>query len=120
MKMPLTNIKNDWLLKMREGALSALRRIFGVTRGWEQLASIERNNYELGLEHLAKGNHVDAVMRFSMVTWLAPKRADGWAQLGKAYLGLGKKDRAARALKHALSLQPGHAEAASLLAGIAG
>lgn len=94
----------------------AMQRLFGLAPGWEKHRDIVQNNYDLGCKHLALGHVRDAVFRFKVVTWLAPKHADGWYQLGCAYMAEGKAGPARAALAHALKLDPGKEEAVYMMA----
>lgn len=97
-------------------AEQAMQRLFGLAAGWEKRRDIVQNNYELGCRHLSLGNISDAILRFKLVTWMEPRHADGWYQLGCAYVAGGKPDLAKTSLQKALQLKPDNEEAIYMLA----
>jgi predicted TPR repeat methyltransferase len=118
-KAELLSMQQSLSVKTKGFGLRAMQRLFGLTQGWEGHRDIVKNNYDLGCSHLAKGNLRDAVLRLKMVTWLDPKHADGWYQLGCAYAAQRKVILSKVALKHSLELKPGN-EAAIYMLAVAG
>ncbi len=112
---PVTNVNKEpgMVLGFVE---RAMRILFGVTRNWERHPSLVRNNYELGMGHLAAGSTSDAILRFSVVTWLEPQHADAWYYLGCSYLAAARVRPAQKAFRRALALRPGHPETLYMLA----
>lgn len=77
---------------------------------------IVKSNYELGQLHYERENFSDAVLRFKLVVWLDPNRADGWYSLGLSQIAVGKKTDAIKALNKALRLKPDWVQARDALA----
>lgn len=103
----------------REGKTMAgelMQKLFGVTQNWEKFRDIVRNNYDLGCQHLARGNIKDAILRFRLVVWLEPQHADGWYYLGCSYIADGNKIMAKNAMKRSLRLKPKNEDALYMLA----
>ena len=92
------------------------RKLFGATVSLSKARDLVQNNYDLGIQHLNRGNLNDAVMRFKLVVWLDPSHAGAWYNLGRAYLGEDKRSLAVPALKKAQKLKPGDEETAYMLA----
>ena len=86
----------------------------------EKFRSIEKNNYDLGHQHLSNGYISDAIFRFRFVLWLNPGRADAWYYLGCAYLAKQDKRMARQAFERAVILNPSYEEAGYMLALVAG
>lgn len=110
------NVKNDWLDEYLMNPLSNwfdrwMRRLFGLTRGWQNRRNVEGNNYDLGLRHLRLGNFKDAILRFRITTWINPKRAEAWYHLGCAYIADRNPRKARAALAQAIALKPGYEDA---------
>ncbi len=79
-----------------------------IARG--KLKDIPGTNYKLGLHHLRAGNLDDAILRFKMVTFLVPEKAEAHYYLGKSLIMSGDLEAAKVALEKALSLKPGFPE----------
>lgn len=96
-----------------------LRRLWGWVCDWfQELArcaqDISGSNLVLGNYHLSQGNLNDAVLRFWVVTKLAPRNADAWLGLARAYAAKGQKPKAGGALRRLFAVQPNHAEGREL------
>jgi predicted TPR repeat methyltransferase len=94
----------------------ALKALFGLLSRLRRGNEVARNNYALGVQHLAKGNYSDAIFRFKAVTWLEPENAAAWYGLGTAYFADGKPANAATHYRKALALKPDYEEATYMLA----
>lgn len=107
-----------------EQALAAIdrgtRKIFGLQPGWYRNLDVVKNNYQLGMMHLARGNYRDAEFRLKFLTWMDPKHADGWFNLARAQIALDKKDDARRSLTKLLERDKTHVEGRQLLAVLSG
>lgn len=77
----------------------------------EKLKDIPATNYKLGLHHLKIGNLDDAIMRFKMVIFLAPEKAEAYYYLGKSLFIKNDIPAAKEALQKALSLKAPYPEA---------
>lgn len=87
---------------------------------FEKFKTIVQNNYDLGREHLRRGNTQDAVLRFRFVLWLDPVFKDSWYWLGCSYLADGKLKPAKDALLKSLKQNPASTEARYMLALVMG
>lgn len=96
------------------------QKLLNVAQNWEKFKDILQNNYDLGREHLARGNTKDAVFRFKFVTWLDPKYKDVWYYLGVSEMADGNISGARTALNKALKLRPESDEARYMLAIVTG
>ena len=114
--MMKTSPQNHALAWVNKG----LQKLFGLPQDWYLQRDIVKNNYNLGVSNLEKGNYQDAAFRLNFLTWLDPEHQQGWLQLARAYIGQGQKLKAIRALKKLLALNPQHAEAKQLLAVVSG
>lgn len=89
---------------------------------WRELVDrakhLPRTNFELGCEHIARGNLNDALFRFKLVTWLEPTHYLAWHNMGCCYLSKQKPREAADAFRRALALKPDYAESRFMLATI--
>jgi len=92
-----------------------LKYLFGLSVKLGQGKEIAKNNYNLGIIHLAKGNYGDAAFRFKVVTWLQPENLQAWYNLGTAYLADKKATMAISTYRRLLKLDPDHEEAAYML-----
>lgn len=70
-----------------------------------KLKDIPGTNYKLGLHHLKQGNIEDAILRFKMVTYLAPDMADAYYNLGRCQLMNGDPELAKENLQKAILLK---------------
>ncbi len=71
----------------------------------EKLKDIPGTNYKLGLHHMRIGNLDDAILRFKMVTFLTPAKAEAFYYLGKCLIMNGEAKAAEEALQKALVLK---------------
>ena len=103
-KLPaFVNDATGWAInKAAKGA----QRIFGLQPNWHHQLDMAKNNYNLGLLYLARGDYGNAVFRFRVATWVNARHPQAWYQLGRAYLGEGKKVAAANAFEKASTLMP--------------
>lgn len=98
----------------------AVRKLFGLPEGWHRNLDIVKNNYNLGVRNLEAGNYKDAEFRLKFLVWMDAGHKDGWYQLARAQVALGKKADAANSIKKLLMLDAEHAEARQLLAALQG
>lgn len=103
-------------VKMQLWRDSLMRWLLSLTTHWQKRGTIVANNFALGMTYLKSGHVRDAVMRFKIVTWMEPSRADAWYYLGCSYLAAGEKNEAKAALAKSLQLKPGNEEANYMLA----
>lgn len=83
---------------------------------WQKFKNIVGNNFQLGLDHLNRGNYQDAVLRFKFVLWLDPNFKEAWFHLGCAQLAMGNTAAAKDSLAKALKNDPSNGEARYMLA----
>jgi predicted TPR repeat methyltransferase len=95
---------------------AAMRWVLSFTRHWHKRRDIIANNFTLGLNYLQSSHVRDAVMRFKIVTWMEPARADAWYYLGCSFLAAGERAEAKKALTKSLQLKPAQEEAFYMLA----
>lgn len=93
-----------------------LNKGLALVKDWRKFKDIIKNNYELGLYHLQRGNTNDAILRFKFVVWMEPAHADAWYYLGRSFLLDGNRTAAKNAFAKSLKLDPGNEEAQYLFA----
>ncbi len=93
-----------------------LQYLFSLSAKFARSGEVARNNYQLGLNHLAAGHFTDAIFRFKAVTWIEPGNADAWYNLATSYLADSQPMKAVQAYRKTLALKPGSEEAAYMLA----
>jgi predicted TPR repeat methyltransferase len=74
-----------------------------------------KTNYELGLDHLKRGNLYDAGLRFKITLFLKPDHAMAYYQLGRTQLLKGNREQALKSLRKSLELMPDLPEAHYML-----
>ena len=92
------------------------KTVLDYANNWQKFKDIVGNNYQLGLDHLNRGNLQDAVFRFKFVLWLSPNYKESWYNLGCALLASGKHAAAKEALTKAIKQNPAHNETRYMLA----
>lgn len=107
-------VRPDKLLQTLDGWLGQLRVLL------DKFGNLAKTNYDLGRQHMARGNIQDARLRLKLVVWLEPKHVSAWYYLGCCELDLGRSGPAVDALRRALSLKADHEEAKYMLALAAG
>lgn len=81
----------------------------------EKLKDIPTTNFKLGIYHLRVGNISDAILRFKMVIFLTPEKAESYYYLARCFIIKGDTFSAKEELNTALSLKPVFPEAKYLL-----
>jgi len=109
-------VTNDWVARLQAMAAEGVRRLFGLTHGWQNNRNTVQNNFRLGLEHFERGNISDAIFRFRFVTMLDKSNAQAWYYLGRSYIAENKRAEAVGALKKSLEFKPGDEEALYMMA----
>ncbi|MDR1644010.1 MAG: DUF3160 domain-containing protein [Clostridiales bacterium] len=64
---------------------------------------------DLGEKYLLEMNYAQAILQFTALIEIEPKNPRGYIGLAEAYMGMGRPDRAANALKEGLEELPGNA-----------
>lgn len=94
----------DALRNVQSYGQRTMKFLFGVNDDWYLQRDVAQNNYLLGMRFLKQGEGKDAVLRFFLATWFDKSRTDAWIGLGRAYLCLGKRAKAEKALAKASDL----------------
>lgn len=81
----------------------------------EKMKDIPGTNYELALLHMKNGNLDDAILRFKMVIFLTPEKAEAYYNLARCLVMVGDNESAEENLTKALSFKPDFAEAKYVL-----
>lgn len=92
------------------------RMLLSWVQHWDKFRNILKNNFDLGRDHLKRGNLSDAILRFRFVLWLDPQFKDAWYYLGCSHLADGNARAARDAFTSALRAAPGNDEARYMLA----
>lgn len=87
-----------------------------VTNAIDKLKNLPKANIEAGIYHLRQGNFYDASVRFRIAAWMDKNNYIAHYLVGKAMVYNGKRSKAIKPLKTALSLNPNFEEAKFLLA----
>jgi len=87
-----------------------------INNAIEKLKNLPKANIEAGIFHLRQGNFYDASMRFKIAAWMDKNNYIAHYLIGKALVYDGKRSKAIKPLKKALSLMPNFEEAKFLLA----
>ena len=96
-------------LYLKQGRWDAAISAFGrAVERWPGDAQVHNN---LGVAHFQKRAFGDAVVWFRKATELSPTYGRAFGNLGEAYLALGERDKARRALETALRFEPGNLRA---------
>lgn len=77
----------------------------------EKMKDIPGTNYNLGLYHLQNGNLDDAIMRFKMVIFLTPEKAEAYYNLARCLIRIKDNPSAEENLNKALSMKGDFPEA---------
>ena len=116
----MTAIMNDAIGWGVDRIARGMQKIFGLQDDWQHHLSMAKNNYELGTLYLSRGEYGNAIFRLKVATWVNPKHSQAWYQLGRAYLGEGKKPAAATAFAKASELMPESEEMRYMMAVLGG
>jgi predicted TPR repeat methyltransferase len=115
-------------IKFDPGAIS--RNIKDSVSGWQagivryvnefqrRISNLPQTNYELGVKFAAAGNVKEAIFRFKVTLYFAPKFVQAWYNMGCCQLAKGDKAKAVQAFKRTLQLKPDHTDAKFMLATI--
>lgn len=106
-----------------KGRLAALRDNFFFVAGWieqvmEKFNNLTETNYRLAVEHAAKGNVDNAILRFRFTLWLAPDHVPSWYNLGCLYHHKRMEQEALQCFAKVLRAQPAHEDALYMVASI--
>lgn len=107
------------LNRLKAAYYEAIRIIFQpfflLAENSSRMRTAGKNNFELGVKELNKGNYRDAIVRFKLSLFFDKDDAQAYVLLAKAYAGAEKPKDAEKAARKALELSPGMEEAAQLL-----
>lgn len=108
--------RRNFLDDLRVQSKSWTAQLIQFASKFEKFKSIVDNNYQLGRDHLERGNIQDAVLRFKFVLWLDPKYKDSWYYLGVSQLAAGETKAAREAFAKEIKLHPKSETARYMLA----